>query len=173
MQVNLRSSDGSDRWGFGVPIASLEGLPASAQSGVATDVRFVLTREAGVFRFQGSFDNGRGTGSYSFTAAAPFVSGMAARGYRTLSTDELVRLAVIDVTQAYTQSLADAGYKSLTIDDLVRMRIHRVTAEMIRDLDTLGYPGSRRRRPDSHADPRRDAGVRSNDAGRGLHRAFG
>ena len=94
VQLNLRAGDGSDRWGFGVPLAELEGLPPAATSGVANDVRFVLTREAGVFRFQGSFDNGRGNGSYTFSAAPAYITGMGALGYRTLSNDDLVRLAV-------------------------------------------------------------------------------
>ena len=78
LQINLRSSDGNNSWGFGVPIAELAGLPAAAQSGVASDVRFTLTREAGIFRFQGSFDQGtRRRARYTFTADPAFVSGMA------------------------------------------------------------------------------------------------
>ena len=53
VQINLRSGDGNN-WGFGVPAAELEGLPAAAPSGTANDVRFTWTREAFESRMQGS-----------------------------------------------------------------------------------------------------------------------
>src|SRR5262245_56528609 len=139
VQLSLRTAD--EHWGFGIRPSELEGLPPAAMSGVASDVRFVLTREAGVFRLQGSFDRGRGDGTFTFSASPAFVASMGTLGYRNLSPDNLVRLAVTDVTAAQVRGLADAGYKSLDIDDLVRMRIHRVTPEMIRDLAALGYRG--------------------------------
>ena len=139
VQISFRTTD--ENWGFGIRPSELDGLPAAAQSGVASDVRFVLTREAGVFRMQGSFDRGRGNGTFTFSANPTFVSSMGTLGYRNLSTNNLVRLAVTDVTAAQVRGLADAGYKDLDIDDLVRMRIHRVTPEMIRDLAALGYKG--------------------------------
>src|SRR5262245_56670424 len=139
VQLSLRTND--EHWGFGLRPSEFEGLPAAAMSGVASDVRIILTREAGVFRLQGSFDRGRGEGTFTFAASPAFVASMGALGYRNLSSDNLVRLAVTDVTAAQVRGLADAGYKSLDIDDLVRMRIHRVTPEMIRDLAALGYRG--------------------------------
>ena len=142
VQINLRSGDGSDNWGFGVPVAELEGLPAAAQSGSANDIRFTWTREAGTFRFQGSFDRGRGAGTYTF----PCQPGVRVRAWRRWAIaiwrpTNLVRLAVIDVTQAYVRGLADAGYKGCRSTISCRMRIHRVTPEMIRDLAALGYRG--------------------------------
>jgi hypothetical protein len=138
IQLNMRTDNGSN-WGSGVRVAELDGLPAAAMSGVASDVRFSWTREAGVFRFEGSFDSGRGNGSFTFAVTPAYVTGMAALGYRNLTADALLRLALIDVTQAYTRGLRDQGYGALTLDDLVRMRIHRVSAEEIRAFATLGY----------------------------------
>lgn len=66
---------------------------------------------------------------------------MAAAGYRNRSTDDIVRLAVIDVTVAHVRGLAQAGYASLALDDVVRTRIHRVTPEFVRDLAAVGYQG--------------------------------
>ena len=139
VQLSLRAGD--ENWGFGLRPSELDGLPPAAQSGVASDVRFTLTREAGVFRMQGSFDRGRGNGTFTFAASPAFVTSMGTLGYRSLSADNLMRLAVTDVTAGYVRGLADAGYRSLELDSLVRMRIHRVTPEMIRDLGSLGYRG--------------------------------
>nr|MBA3270240.1 hypothetical protein [Acidobacteriota bacterium] len=141
LQLNLRSIEGFNNWGFGVLLSELEGLPPAAHTGAVNDARFSWAKEAGMFRFQGTFDNGRGSGSFTFSANASYVSGMALLGYRSLSTDTLLRLAVLDVTHAYVRSLGDAGHKSIDLDELVRMRIHRVSAEFIRDFATLGRRG--------------------------------
>ena len=140
IQLSMRT-DGDGRWGSGVRLSELDGFPPSAESGLANDVRFSWTREAGIFRFQGSFDRGRGHGTFTFAANPAYVSGMAALGHRNLTSDNLVRLALIDITQAYTRALRDVGYGSLALDDLVRMRIHRVSAEEIKELNALGYKG--------------------------------
>src|SRR6266540_1104722 len=139
IQLNLRAENGESRWGTGVRLSELEGWPAAAETGIANDVRFSWSREAGVFRFQGSFDRGRGNGTFTFSANPDYVTGMGSLGYRNLTTDDLLRLAVLDVTQIYARGLRDAGYAQLPVDDLVRMQIHRVPPKRIRDLGSLGY----------------------------------
>ena len=139
VQFNLRSNAGDNRWGFGVRLRDLAGLPSSALSNTADNIQFTWTREAGTFRFSGSFDQGRGNGTYTFAPDQAFISNMGAAGYRNLSTDDIVRLAVIDVTVAHVRGLAQAGYANLPIDDAVRTRIHRVTPELVRDLAGVGY----------------------------------
>lgn len=141
VQFNLRSNAGDNRWGFGVRIRDLTGLPSSALSSTADNIQFTWTREAGAFRFKGSFDQGRGSGTDTFAADPAFITNMGAAGYRNLSTDDLVRFAVIDVTPAHVRGLGQAGYANLSIDDVVRTRIHQVTPEFVRDLAALGYRG--------------------------------
>lgn len=141
VQFNLRTAAGDSRWGFGIRLRDLVGLPPAAVANMANDVQFSWTREPGTFRFSGSFDNGRGAGTYTFTPDQAFVSNMASAGYRNLSADEIVRFAVIDVTLAHVRGLAQAGYNNLPIEEIVRTRIHGVTPEFIRDLASLGYKG--------------------------------
>ncbi len=105
VQMNLRTDAGDSRWGFGVRLSELTGLPPAALSSTATNLQFSWTREAGTFRFSGSFDEGRGSGTYTFTTNPAFVSGMQSAGYRTLSTDDIVRLALHDVTQGFVRGL--------------------------------------------------------------------
>lgn len=141
IQFNLRTAAGDSRWGFGVRLRDLAGLPPAAIANLANDVQFTWTREAGTFRFNGSFDQGRGSGTYTFTPDQSFVNNMASAGYRNLAGDDVVRLAVIDVTVAHVRGLAQAGYPNLSLDDIVRTRIHRVTPELVRDLAAVGYKG--------------------------------
>jgi hypothetical protein len=141
VQFNLRTSAGDSRWGFGVRLRDLAGFPAAAFASAANDIQFTWTREPGTFRFSGSFDEGRGSGTYAFTQDQTFVNNMANAGYRNLTTDDIVRFAVIDVTMAHVRGLAQAGYPNLSLDDVVRTRIHRVTPEVVRDFAALGYKG--------------------------------
>lgn len=139
MQFNLRTGAGDSRWGFGVRLRDLAGLPSAAIANMSDNVQFTWTREAGTFRFTGSFDQGRGSGTYTFAPDQTFVTNMAAAGYRNLVTDDIVRLAVIDVTIAHVRGLAQAGYTNLPLDDLVRTRIHKATPEFVREIASLGY----------------------------------
>ena len=141
VQFNLRTAAGDSRWGFGVRLRELAGLPPAAVANMANDVQFTWTREAGTFRFSGSFDQGRGSGTYAFAQDQAFVSGMAALGYKNLSADDIVRLAVIDVTTAHVRGLSQVGYPNLSLDDVVRARIHGATAENIKALQDAGIRG--------------------------------
>ena len=141
VQFNLRSSAGDSRWGFGIRVRDLAGLPPAALANVANDVQFSSAREAGTFRFTGSFDQGRGHGTYTFTPDQTFVSNMAAAGYKSLSSDDLIRLAVIDVTAAHVRGLAQAGYPNLSLDDVIRTKIHGATPENIKALQAQGIQG--------------------------------
>src|SRR5689334_9239672 len=103
VQFNLRTDAGDSRWGFGVRLRDLVGLPPAAVANMANDVQFTWTREAGTFRFTGSFEQGRGSGTYSFSPDQSFVNNMAGAGYKNLSGDDVVRLAMIDVTVAHVR----------------------------------------------------------------------
>ena len=93
IQLNLRTADGSDRWGFGARITDLQGFPDAALDGSAADVRFTLAREAGSFAFTGSFADRRGSGRYSFTPNPAYTTAMAGLGYASLSREDVIRLA--------------------------------------------------------------------------------
>lgn len=138
LQLSLRTGDERDHWGFGVPIAELTDLPGAAREGTVTGARFTLTREAGVFRFTGSFDRGQGAGTFAFLPSAGYVTAMAGLGYRDLPREQLMRLAVLDVTTAFTRDLRDAGQTNLALEDLTRMKIHGATGAVVRGFQAAG-----------------------------------
>ena len=135
-QFNLRDDRGDNRWGFGIRPSELEGAPPV--DGTAANVQFSWPREAGVFRFTGSFDHGRGTGRFVFTPSETYRTAMQGLGYR-LTADDSQRFAILDVTTGFVRELAGAGYRDLDVDELARMRIHRVSAEQIKEMRALGY----------------------------------
>jgi hypothetical protein len=139
-QFNLRTDQGDSNWGFGLRPSELQGLPAAAVEGTASDVQFTWTREAGTFRFTGSFDGGRGSGRYRFTPSEAYIAAMRSYGYH-VAPGNAPRLAVLDVSTAYVRELQDAGYSKLPLGELTRMRIHRVSAADIREFRSMGLDG--------------------------------
>ena len=141
IQLNLRTANGADRWGFGVRVTDLAGLPDAALDGDAADVRFTMPREAGTFTFTGSFIDGRGTGRYTFSPSAAYASAMNALGFRAMSREDVMRLAVMDVSTAFVKDIRGAGQAAIDLEELVRFKIHGVTGTNIRELAALGFKG--------------------------------
>lgn len=130
-----RNDDGS--FGMSVPLRELEGAGIRGERWTGSDVRFTLTRDAGTIDFRGSFDDGRGTGNFSFVPNAEFVRAMQARG--SLSADDVLKFAIHDVSRSFIQSIEAQGYQNLDTDQLVKMRIHGVDADYIAAFRKAGY----------------------------------
>jgi hypothetical protein len=137
VSIQMRRDD--DR-GFGVsiPRRDLEGAGLEGTAWTASGVRFTLKRDAGTIVFRGDFDNGRGAGDFTFTPDAGFVAAMQARD-RSLTSDDVLRLAIHDVSRAYIQAVEAQGYEKLPLDDLVKMRIHGVDADYIAAFRKAGF----------------------------------
>lgn len=141
LQINLRTGDGSDRWGFGARVSELQGLPPAARDGSAADVTFRLVREVGTVTFSGSFDDGRGAGRYAFAPNATYIAAMRELGHPDMAGARMMRLALLDVTTAFVRELRQAGRTSLPLDDLVRFRIHGVSGAIVRGFEQAGLTG--------------------------------
>src|SRR5206468_9488284 len=102
--------------GLSAPEADVPGLTDERGSG---PVRFSIRRDAGTFQFEGQLSSGRGSGTFTFSADASYISGMAQLGYR-LSDDDVWRLAVHDVTRDYVQALQREGLRNTAVSDLVK-----------------------------------------------------
>jgi hypothetical protein len=112
--------------------------------------RFSLVREAGTIDCEGSFQNGKGSGTFRFTGSASFVSAMKSRGFdfekdasshgpeRQLE-DRLFTAAALNLTTALADDLASAGFK-LDVDDLFKAAIFKVNSEFMREMKASGFP---------------------------------
>ncbi len=104
LKLDRERDQGNWQTGFGVDVSELSGVSLAQLRGSASDVSFRLVRDAGTLSFDGDFRDGRGTGFFSFTAAAGYVSTMANLGYAGLSAERLFLFATQDVTTAYVAS---------------------------------------------------------------------
>src|SRR5687768_11113288 len=154
---------------MGIPRADLEAAGVRGDNWSGSDVRFAVRRDAGALEFTGSFSGGQGTGTFGFfpnaafaaslkqsgRTAGPedmlrlaihdvsrtFIEGLEARGYRNLDIDELVRMRIHGVDPQYVDGMQQAGYAKLSADELVRTRIHGATPAYVQELRNVGYTG--------------------------------
>src|SRR5687767_2615551 len=127
---NKRSSTGQN-----YDFTDLQGLTREQASGTGP-VRFSLVREAGRIDCEGSFQNGRGSGTFRFTPDMGFVSVMKSRGFdfETGSTDhgsdnKLFAATTLNITAALVDDLNSAAFGKLNSDDLFKAAIFKVDSK--------------------------------------------
>jgi hypothetical protein len=114
-------------------------------------VKFSLSREAGTVECEGSFRDGRGSGTFRFTASPGFVAAMRSRGF-DFEADEgsrgdgrdhenrLFAAMALNVTTALADDLLSAGFNRLTVGDLFKAAIFKVDSGFARELKAAGLP---------------------------------
>jgi hypothetical protein len=153
LQLNLerRTEKGNrNQMGQTYDFSELQGLTAQqAASGGA--VRFSLVREAGRIDCEGSFQNGKGSGTFQFTSNPGFVSAMKSRGFdfekQSIGNDDdrhpeerLFAATTLNVTTALADDLVSSGFGKLDVDDLFKAAIFKVDSKFMREMKATGFP---------------------------------
>lgn len=143
---------GRNQMGQTYDFADLQGL-TRAQAEGGGPVRFALVREAGRIDLEGSFQNGRGSGTFTFTPDRGFVSAMKGRGFdfekkeswheRGEPENRVFAAAMLNVTTALADDLLSADFGQLEVDDLFKAAIFKVDSKFMREMKASGYPGLR------------------------------
>jgi hypothetical protein len=144
---------GHSRMGSNYGYAELQGL-SREQARAGGPVRFSLVREAGTIECEGSFRDGRGSGTFRFTPNPNFVSAMKARGFdfendSSKSDDErehedrLFAAATLNVTTALADDLLAADFGKLDVEDLFKAAIFKIDSRFMREMKDSGFPGLR------------------------------
>jgi hypothetical protein len=114
-------------------------------------VKFSLVREAGTIACEGVFQNGKGVGTFRFTANQTFISGMKSRGFdferndktwgdERDSENKLFSAAVLNLTTAQADDLLTAGLGKIDIDDLFKAAIFKIDSKFAREMKATGFP---------------------------------
>ncbi|HEV7683958.1 MAG TPA: hypothetical protein VGO68_17640 [Pyrinomonadaceae bacterium] len=113
-------------------------------------VSFSLAREAGTIACEGTFRDGKGSGTFRFTRNPAFVSGMKSRGFDfeaasswskgQLSEDKVFTAAALNVTTALADDLLSAGFGKLRVEDLFKATIFKIDSTFMREMKATGYP---------------------------------
>ena len=139
--------EGKHSMGQTYEFSELQGLTRE-QALSGGPVKFTLVREAGTIECEGSFQNGRGSGTFRFTGSQAFVSAMKTRGFdfennsskhdRDLD-DRLFAATALNVTTALADDLASAGFK-IDVEDLFKAAIFKIDSTFMREMKASGFP---------------------------------
>jgi len=144
-----RTTNGNNRnqFGSGFDYADLQGLTREqTQNG---KVSFRIVREAGTVDCDGTFTNGKGSGTFRFTPNMSYVEGMKSRGFdfekfaskRDDSVeDRLLSAALINVTTALADDLKSVGFGNLDVDDLFKAAIFKIDSKFMAEMKATGFP---------------------------------
>src|SRR5690349_21895078 len=131
LQLNLerRNKGQRNQMGQTYEFSELQGLTREqVQNG--GPVSFSIVREAGRIDMEGSFQNGKGSGTFRFTGNSGFVSAMKSRGFdfeQSSNTDDrdsedrLFAATALNVTTALADDLNSAGFGNLKTEDLFKI----------------------------------------------------
>jgi hypothetical protein len=132
--------------GFPIAFEELQGLSRDQiQNG---KVAFRLVREAGTIECEGSFKDGRGSGTFRFVSDPGFIEKMRSRGFDLDKRskhgqdlgDTLFTAAVVNVTTALADDLRSAGLDPLDVDDLFKAAIFHIDSAFIAEMKATGFP---------------------------------
>jgi hypothetical protein len=151
LQLNLErrtEKGGRSRMGHGYDFADLQGL-SREQALRGGPVKFSIVREAGTIDCEGSFRDGRGSGTFRFTGNRGFVSAMKGRGFDFEAEeptarddreheDRLFAATALNVTTALADDLLSANLGRLDVEDLFKATIFKVDSRFAREMKAGG-----------------------------------
>ena len=148
LNLNRRSNKGGrHQHGQTYDFSDFQGLTRE-QATNGGPVNFSLVREAGRIDMEGSFQNGKGSGTFRFTGNAAFVSAMKSRGFdfeQTYDDDErksenrLFAATALNITTALADDLNSAGFGKLGVEDLFKAAIFKIDSKFMREMKASGF----------------------------------
>jgi hypothetical protein len=122
MTIHLQpGKDGNDNRYFHVAPGELEGLSGQEMLGHNVAVKFRLKREAGVFSCEGTFREGKGSGSFTFFPDPAFTGRMREMGFDNLSPEDQLSMAVQNIGASRVRELKDRKGGQLTSRQLLHI----------------------------------------------------
>src|SRR6185369_9787414 len=150
IHLSLERNDKNHRnqMGQDYEFSELQGL-SREQALSGGPVSFSLMREAGRIDMEGSFQNGKGSGTFRFTPNLSFVSAMKSRGFDFEqssksdddrdSEDRLFAATALNVTTALADDLNSAGFTGLRTEDLFKAAIFKINSQFMREMKASGF----------------------------------
>ena len=152
LNLERRTQKGSrNQMGQTFDLSELQGL-SREQAANGGAVRFSLVREAGRIDCEGSFQNGKGSGTFQFTGNQGFIAAMKSRGFdfdknlnlsdddERESDDKLFAATALNVTTALADDLVSSGFGNLDVDDLFKAAIFKIDSKFMREMKASGFP---------------------------------
>ena len=137
-------------WAHTFAFSELQGLTRE-QVERGGQVNFSLRARSGTISCEDTFQNGRGSGTFRFTANLAFVSAMKSRGFDFENSNsrwarddgpenKLFAAATLNVTTALADDLLTVGLGKLDVEDLFKAAIFKVDSKFAREMKAGGFP---------------------------------
>ena len=149
LSLERRNAEGKNQHSSSYSYNDLQGLSREKALAGGT-VKFSIVREAGTIECEGSFQGGKGAGTFRFTANRQFISAMKTRGFdfeadasvgkKADFEDKLFAATTLNVTTALADDLLSADFGKLDIDDLFKAAIFKVDSQFMREMKASGFP---------------------------------
>jgi hypothetical protein len=145
LQLNLERRNGKSgrqQMGQSYEFSEFQGLTRE-QALNGGPVSFSIVREAGRIDMEGTFQNGKGSGTFRFTPNPGFVSAMKSRGFDfddRDSEDRLFSATALNITTALADDLNSAGFGKLQTEDLFKAAIFKINSQFMREMKASGFP---------------------------------
>ncbi|MEO6333560.1 MAG: hypothetical protein ABIO91_01120 [Pyrinomonadaceae bacterium] len=148
MSFEIRTEKGGrNQLGSSFSYSDFQGLTREqAQNG---RVSFGMVREAGTIQCEGSFTNGKGAGTFTFTPNYSFADAMRSRGFDFAAPSKhgpaeldarLFTATTLNVTTAFADELKSANFGPLDVDDLFKAVIFKITPQFMVEMKATGFP---------------------------------
>jgi len=151
LNLERKSKNSRNQMGQTFDFADLQGL-SREQAVNGGPVNFSLVREAGRIDCEGSFQNGKGSGTFRFTGNLAFVSAMKSRGFdfeKDLNAydddndrhgeNKLFAATTLNVTTALADDLTSAGLGKIQTEDLFKAAIFKIDSKFAREMKASGF----------------------------------
>lgn len=143
------SENGKNQNGSSFSYSDLQGLTREQTAGGG--VRFSIVRDAGTIECEGSFQAGKGSGTFRFIPNSSFVSAMQSRGfdftkstsknsYQDTTEERLLTAAMLNVTVALADDLRSANFDDLDVGDLFKAAIFKIDGKFMAEMKATGFP---------------------------------
>ena len=136
---------GRNNMGHTYEFSDFQGLTRD-QALTGGPVSFSLVREAGRIDLEGSFQNGKGSGTFRFTGNQGFVSAMKSRGFDFEQANDdrhaeerLFAATALNITTALADDLNSAGFGKLDVEDLFKAAIFKIDSKFMREMKASGF----------------------------------
>jgi hypothetical protein len=144
------TKNGRNQNGSSFKFDELQGL--TRENAENEKVNFRLVREAGTIDCEGTFTDGRGSGTFRFTPNNAFVDGMRLRGFDfeglvrkndSGPQDRLLTAALVNVTTALADDLLAANFGRLGVEDLLKAAIFKIDGKFMAEMKATGFTNLR------------------------------
>lgn len=148
LSFEVKRDRGRNQHGSSFDYSDLQGLTREqTQNG---KVKFWLVREAGTIECEGTFEAGKGSGTFRFTPDGGYLSAMRSRGFdfeKESRKDNdgvearMLSAALINVTVALADDLKTIDLGPLDVDDLFKAAIFKIDSKFMAEMKASGFPG--------------------------------